>query len=410
MAKLPLFRKCISKHRPLIVFIFNDDKNLTSSDNSLNAITNMKDYLLNDDLTNEDHHVHAPINPFFDSFATNWISKFGYDDLLHSVFCSTNSNELNESYCLSVEDSLNQLRIFPAFFGKYGIDIRQKNKVNLSKRNIDENDEDDPIVEAQVLEQLHDKLYNLAKKFNDITYELAHDPKHLIKEKDNSFDQKVQDKVDSLASKKETLLLKKESLSLKKNLAIEKIKSINLVIFDNDKDYETDSDFSQSMEKIDSNPYSNIDNYNHKRNDNTEEEEFFDDEDQQHDNIGYVLPLSIIKSVENTIRAPRSRKYSQIIFDEDGKEEEQEIIVESENEDENLEQVQKDLNLNLNLELVQEHVDEAEQDSINYVPFTNLSKKIFKRSDEEDDCVRITWYNIFHYSIFGKPNFCKSNI
>lgn len=119
--------------------------------------------------------------PVLDSLASEWIRHFGVNRLVSSAFY-TAGNTTSESYTLSIRNHL--VYVQPAF------------APTLRPGNI-------PLI--QVATQIHDRLYNIAERFNDFTYDLVHDPKTLVKEKDKILDDKIEDWTDRLLERVESL-------------------------------------------------------------------------------------------------------------------------------------------------------------------------------------------------------------
>lgn len=326
LKKVPIFKGFVKDDLPLLVFMFNDRKDDVGK--CMESVVTAENYL----------STSMQVNQFFDGFAKKWVQTFGDSNLRQSIFCMTNPQEINYSYCLNIEEAYERLHVFPVF--KLG------SSIYLDKR---EDSSDDIIVETQVIKQLHDMLNDKAEKFNDVTYDMYHDPKGLIKEKDESIDERFQDKIDHFRAIKDNfkqdLQETKDSITqkfaTKKNQATAKLLDELKADADSD-DEEQKSEFMENLEKI-----------------NSEKPRFRGDEkysfnkredDESGDDV--YIPLSVID--EYDITSPRQKNYSQVYY----------------------------------------HLNSWKLNTTNFVKRLN------------DKCVQITWYNIFHHSIFGKPNFC----
>lgn len=263
-----------------------------------------------------------------------------YDSLVQSVFCTTNANSVDNSYCLQVHDA-RALYLFPAFFDisqlmYFDLEVKAnqveafeaqapyKNVlVELTRRSDD--------VETQAIRQLHDKASHLADKINDVTYELATEPKPVIERIDERFDEKVYEFHDKIEDKKDTLQEKKDMIKESLVAKIDALKS-KFDLKPTDVEYK----FGDSLTK---------------RSFDEEEESLLPFQPEG----GLILPLSLIRVAEKTLDSPRHKSYAQVL-----------------------------------------------------VPGTtgHLTKRFSIFSKDIHDCEKITWFNVFHHSIFGKPKFC----
>ncbi|KAK6453833.1 uncharacterized protein RJT20DRAFT_63710 [Scheffersomyces xylosifermentans] len=300
------------------------------------------------------------ISSFFDSFASKWINKVNYDTLIYSVFCTSNNELLEDSYCLRIGDkSKKSLFIFPAFFdiGKF-----LKNDEGLEIQ-------DETGVEPQALKQVHDKASSIAERFNDVTYELATDPKPVIENYDERFDSKV----DEMLDKKDELMASfgeiktnwwketKQRLLNKADRFGESSRQPTVA----DDDWEEEEEDSEALSEGSRDAYRYMDPEEILTNSKVKRSTFFEIEEanlDSHEVIGgLVLPLSLIRLDESIPKSPRNQHYSQVVFD---------------------------------------------------MQIDSKDSAIAKRDDDEIDqeCTPITWYNIFHFSIFGKTNFCEASV
>ncbi|KAK6202988.1 uncharacterized protein RJT21DRAFT_82029 [Scheffersomyces amazonensis] len=343
--KLPLFRKCINEGKPLLVFMFNG----AASNEGLNTIMNIRNYLpINGQLTS--------FSTFFDTFAREWITAVNYESLIKSVFCTTNVESLDESYCLKIKDN-KTLHVFPAFY-----DISKF--ITLKKREVETTEGSNTEVESQAIRQIHNRLSNVAHHVNDVTYELSNDPKPVFERLDERIDNKLDlavDKIDEIPYK----------LKDKKNLLKGKLESKK----DNLKD---ELDLTKMVLEIE-HEHEELHKYANDPNNEyiSKRSTFFqiEQDNLKHKHIegGFVLPLSLIRLQERIITSPRSKRFSQVIFD------------------------------------IQD--DPINDTKVNATQGSSLKRTFDKRDSiysDDEDCQKITWYNIFHYSIFGKPKFCHN--
>lgn len=108
-ASFPIFKNLLSDKSPLMVFYFTsvqDSSKETPSDASTGLINSFNKFFREKSVYKEN---------FFDKFAHNWIQKFSYDGLVRSVFCTTSSEDLENSYCIKIKDRKEML-FFPAYF------------------------------------------------------------------------------------------------------------------------------------------------------------------------------------------------------------------------------------------------------------------------------------------------------
>lgn len=237
---------------------------------------------------------------------------------------------MTDSYCLQIRDK-SALFLFPAF---YDISHFLQQRQTYVKR------ED---VEAQAIRQIHDKLSAAADRFNDVTYELATEPKQTIEKADERFDQKRYKLADKLDEKKDELENKKDMVKQKVSDTLDQIKDKLGVA----KNLQSD-DFD-----LGDNSYKVGDSRILKREYGQNNVSIA----PTHPEGGYVFPLSLIRVEEQPIESPRHKEYSQVFIK------------------------------NHNQPLI----------------------KRFSIFSADENCERITWYNVFHHSIFGKPKFCIEN-
>ncbi|KAI5954296.1 hypothetical protein KGF54_002071 [Candida jiufengensis] len=393
--QLPTFRPQLSDGKPMIVFMFNETEpqpptteSATSQREKLSPhhIMSIKNYL-----------KPTSISSFFDKFASSWINQVGYDSLIKSVFCNINPQDEDHSYCLKIRNSM--VDFVPAF----------KKFIAKTDPNIISNfqyHQNNPQVESLAVKQVHDRLKSKKNALEMTSYHLVKYPKETIEVLDEAFDSKIDDKFTKIESKKEDWLDKYEehklnflnelddkiySLDDKKDLITDKIKrkknylanwKFKPQLFDKseardleDEDQSDNDEFLNDEEALEQpsdsemDKYANDHSYISKRSDYLHHITTNKKQDDAIGNYiedgGFSLPLSLLKNVykdQSSVLTPPPRRttYSQVI---------------------NLETLKP---LKKRFELVEKDTDE----------FTK-------------DCKPITWYNIFHYSIFGEPKFCK---
>ena len=103
-SNFPLLRRVSKEKKPLMFFIFNG-RSIDTFGSYQNPIMNTKHYL-----TSQKEFFSA----FFDLFAYNWIENRGFDNLIKSTFCTIDTRNMNDSYCLKLRDN-NEIHLFPAF-------------------------------------------------------------------------------------------------------------------------------------------------------------------------------------------------------------------------------------------------------------------------------------------------------
>lgn len=368
--KVPVFQDLVQDEVPTLVFMFNDKKEDIGQ--CMESVVTM-----------ENHLSHGA--RFFDNFAKKWVQNFGVSSLRQSIFCLTNPNEVSYSFCTAVEEDLERVHSFPAFnfarLKKRSGEMEEQEEEQFEKKHksdekmdhekvedntdvtkeSEETQQSDPVsnessdvIEAHVIKQLHGKLSSKADRFNDVTYDMFYDPKKLIKETDASVDEKVQDRIRRIKQAKEDFI---EGIQETKDAITERIdtkksevasKIVEGLGGEAEADEEEQSEFMENLEKIQSGKYDDkysYDIYNHKRDSNIYERE---------DKLDMYIPLSVID--DNEAKPPRLKEYSQIY---------------------------------------------------QHLKSWNMTSKFSKRLNVEE-CVEITWYNIFHHSIFGNPKFCMN--
>ncbi|KAI5962459.1 uncharacterized protein KGF55_003535 [Candida pseudojiufengensis] len=397
---LPTFRPQLSDNKPMIVFMFNEtEPNVESAifkeDKSTHHIMSIKNYL-----------KPTIISSFFDKFANTWINQVGYDSLIHSVFCNINQKDEDYSYCLKIRNSM--VDFLPAF--KKFVNKKDPNIISNFHYNCK-----DPQFNQLAVKQIHDRLKSKKNALEMTSYNLVKYPKQSIELLDEELDDRLDDKLTKIESKKEDWLDKYEEQKIKlMNNLDSKIYSIddekdavgdllkrkkkfisNLKfkpqIFDKSVAYELDSDEeSDELEDEDEDEqnensdnediYKNDHSYISKRSDynhiiQTQPLKYQDDSIGNYiEDEGFSIPLSLLKDIykdkstsisTSSNQPPRKTTYSQII---------------------NLDTLKPLLKKRFEI------VDKYDSDG----------------SILNQDCKPITWYNIFHYSLFGEPKFCKS--
>lgn len=394
VSKLPFFTHSITKHMPLMVFIFNDDPEYI--DKSFESMIHI-----------DNHLAENRKNAFLDELAKDWVNEMGYGNLIYSVFCTTNPEDLENSYCLNIESQSGTLHLFPAFPRKFpkeqNINQNLTKKVTVSNESEEEEDEKDyevPLVKenskgeafniqkdleetpfkAQIFQQITDKFSRVGEKIYDTAYEFAVDPKATLREADNSLDRKLGRLEDKLKEVPDNM---EDKLQAFKDKTQEKF-ALNHS-FDKDEDYKPDwSDFTQTIEQIQSDRWEDdgdkiyeFDRYNNQGFEGYSKKKRKLGESIFSEQPEFYIPLSEVKQVMLIpLESPRKMNYSQVVYGIDiGKVEGKDDLVPHYN---------------------------------NHYRNSTIAANKIKR--EEKDCVEITWFNLFHYSIFGKPNFCIKEV
>ncbi|CAK9437231.1 uncharacterized protein LODBEIA_P16090 [Lodderomyces beijingensis] len=448
-AQLPAFRSQLSEDKPLIVFMFNETEPrhfLKSTNNGggpslLNAprvqtppendrpkttpIMSIKDYLKQNQVSN-----------FFDRFANLWIKQVGYDSLISAVFCNIQNSgddgeeDTNQSYCLKIKNQM--IDVFPAY-QNFVNPRKGHSKLHANSLHPDPKELDSLSVESQAVRQVHDKLQAKKYAMTLATLSLLKHPKQTIEAADEVFDKKVDEKLTSLSRKKDHL---KDSLddrktALKIDLSEKKAyiedKSDALAdkisrkrkqleqlhfqpkLFDKSDyeawdmgDYEWDCDYEhhpalcscsddespnkiKSKFEVDEGSCSDGDetDKNEKAKENEGDDCFYAkdkkyaskrseilEEDSVEDNPpspggvsiggGFTIPLSLLHFDDLHNYSPRRTSYSQVI-----------------------------------------NLDSWKPERL---------KKRIEFSDDITECKPITWYNLFHYSIFGDSKLCNDEV
>ncbi|CUM64453.1 uncharacterized protein PRCAT00002057001 [Priceomyces carsonii] len=344
------FQNEMSKNSPLMVFLFKENS-LDELEKSQNPIMNIKNYLPNRNGTNA-------FSSFFDIFAANWIKSVGYESLIHSIFCTTNAKSLD--YCLKIPG------------GKY---------IHL----------------VSLLEQ----------KTNDTSFAKSRNDGHGT----GYFNSENPVAKATIPESKER---NKVSSKVGKN-ALSKPKRLKLFFAQR-----LFTKFTRKQEKKgwDHRP-ANAQQYirgefkNRKR----------DFGGGQFGMNSLRFPLSSIAPSDNFIKSPRSKSYRQVIFDRLPKKEpmlnRQHSVgtVEPQVKSPRILLDSKDLETVKFLQ-TEEFIDKfnlsskSSRDGSKNSDNSNGSKlerrnRRFSVFSNDEDCQEITWYNIFHHSIFGKPHFCK---
>lgn len=401
------------------------------------------------------------ISSFFDKFANIWLKQVDYDSLIHAVYCNVNSQDQKSSYCLKIQNQL--IHILPVFKKKlesskevknnndngvgydYTLDMNsiQQNhstttRFSKMEETPDTDGNNDQEIQTQAIRQLHDKLRSQKDKTKGVTLGLAHEPKKTIEKIDEKLDDKVDSKFTKIIDTKDSLKIKlddkkttvlkhvsskldeiddktdlladsvkrkkhqfttyklKPRLFEKKKSAITKYEHIGV-----DETYDDDDEEKEpSLEDCDDIEDENIrkssiyavgnDNgdgggdtkkqYIHKRNQVIESDYSSISLANGIPDEGIIIPLSLLKfeqqdqKQDENLRTlnfpPRHKSFSQII---------------------NLQTGQK-YRKKRQIPIMDDH-----------------DTKDNNKNDKDEPCQPITWYNIFHYSIFGEPKFCNED-
>lgn len=350
-SKLPIFRRCISENKPLMVFLFNSGKSDDFKASS-GTIMNIKNYITR-------NRQKASVSTFFDSFAYNWIDKINYSSLIQSVFCTTNNKNMDESYCLKVQDK-QTIHLFPAF---YDIAKRSRTRHHLVDLHLRQDEQDLPehLNANQAIKEAGDILYSAAQLINGTVYKFAGE-RFSNAERFNidakSKIHKIQDKLgeipEILGDIEDTLDDPDQSPIINNYDGLKKIFQL-----DNGENDEVvhESSFPSSRRRKArlARGLEQLANRGHQKPDG-----------------GFLFPASLIKFADSIKTAPRKKWYSQVIYSP----------------------------FKIDDNLGDESYNETED-----IDNDILHKRLSIFSNDEN-CDKITWYNIFHYSIYGKPHFC----
>lgn len=437
---LPIFRNQLSEKKPMIVFMFNEttpDKKSHINSSSVNSNSNspiisIKNYLSN-----------TSISSFFDKFANIWLKQVNYESLVHAVYCNVNPNNQQGSYCLKIQNQM--IHILPAFKkiiqhnNKEDDDLSTHSKTDDNQTDsefvnqtdsgfvnkienpfksqssdikdyevINEEEEENNnknIIQSQALRQIHDKLRFKKEKTKHSSQDFIHDPKASIEKIDEKFDKSIDDKMTKLMNKKDSI---KDSLDFKKAKFMNSME-MKLDNFDDKTDL-----FADSMKRKKNEMFSYKFNprlFQKLQIDQGDD----DDQEDENENVNKFDDIGIDENYEDELKKSS-------IYVNDGNEYinkrnqfyesiNTEISSSSSatlypNEDEII----------LPLELINFNNKEIKlprKKSYSQIIDLNTGKPLKKRlvqflaNENDKNCQPITWYNIFHYSIFGEPKFCK---
>lgn len=396
VTKVPIFRNYITENKPVMVFLFNEGVEDNSSQRGTEEATimNFKNYL-------PQRKTSHMISSFFDSFANNWIGQVNYDSLIHSIFCTTNVQSLDDSYCLKIHDK-DAIHLFPAFF-----DVSRF--IGPESKKQGSNNPDGIVPSSPANDEIN--LEKLTKNISPTTtLQSDVDKKHLSIFITSRSSLTHTSKISSITGSPHnvaaaaddeqpspltlTLLLSILQLpnsqavltSLPSNIYLPKMRYTHevadvspLIPEHTSKGLTLVNDvYPTTLSLLGNTENSNI-SKNAKFNSTIEmniKDLFLNllkrsfEEEEMHllnrkPDGGLILPVSLIKELKETDNvSPRKKTYAQVVY-----------------------------NNEVHRKVIRKYADE----------FT--SKRTAAFSDDEN-CEKITWYNIFHYSIFGKPNFC----
>lgn len=350
-----LFKKSTIEKNPLIVFIFNNSKNDSNVKDEENLNETEKESL------------------FFDNLAVFWTSKMSYLNLINSIFCSLNCNQKWKNYCIKLNNG-KFLHIFPFFFHenlyfnqKYENNEQEKilniidkfsnrNFRNNSKLNIDErvvfkpylnntNNDTSLFFNLNESKNINSNITSTSKLFSNLLNKLKKKTEFFFKKLLNFFFNKSD-----------------QSLNLKSQENLEKKKFIDFNSIDHPSKNYLNKRSGQFLNK------------------KKLSTQFYEG--------GIVIPLVNIKNKlkNHFINTYTLKKKTQpLTLDERFK-------------------ILQDSHFDLTHK---EKVDNLNNHNTNQ--YNNKFKKLYKRFlifSNDSNCEKITWYNIFHHSIFGKPKFC----
>lgn len=350
-SKLPIFRKCISENKPLMVFLFNSGKRDDFKASS-GTIMNIKNYITR-------NKQKASVSTFFDSFAYNWIDKINYASLIQSVFCTTNNKNMDESYCLKVQDK-QTIHLFPAFYDIAKLSRTRHHLVDLHLRQ-ENQDLSEHLDANQAIKEAGDILYSAAQLINGTVYKFAGERFSNSERFNIDAKSKIHKLQDKLGEIPEILGDIKDTLEdPEQSPIINNFDGLKKIFKPNDEEGEEtvngNSFPSPRLRKIGLTGYlEQLKNRNLRKPDG-----------------GFLFPASLIKFADSMNTTPRKKWYSQVIYSPFK---------------------------------IDDNAADKSHNYIEDVDNTSLLKRLSIFSNDEN-CDKITWYNIFHYSIFGKPHFC----
>lgn len=104
--KLPLFKHEFSRStNPLLVFLFKSGESVIENKEINEPSMNTKPVV----------ESQFDLDQFFDFFATSWTKNKSFSKLVHGIFCTLNVNFVAQSYCIKVKEDLNSLALFPVY-------------------------------------------------------------------------------------------------------------------------------------------------------------------------------------------------------------------------------------------------------------------------------------------------------
>ncbi|CAI5755864.1 unnamed protein product [Candida verbasci] len=396
-SQLPLFRNQLSENKPMMVFMFNQTKKELIKNN---PIIHIKNYLKQET---------APVSNFFDKFANIWLNQLNYDSLVHAIYC--NLHYKDSPYCVKISSS--NIDIFPIY--KYQKMNKREETVDIEEAKDDEKGieeveaSDSDEVESQAIRQLHDAIVDKKKGMIDFKKSLFYEPKETIEEIDEAIDHKIDVGKTKFVNTKDALIGKlddkktsvKSVLEHKADFIDDKTDAVadKLIrtkhkisalkfdprIFDKSKLEKLEEEYDEKYKYIDD----IFDDKLHYDNLNIDEKEDFEELPKYSNDNSYI-------SKRNEEELPKYNNVNSYI------------------EKMNEAPVPKNEGFySFPISLLNFSQIDNPPRKTTYSQVINLQetkKKIMKRSiqfSDDDDCKPITWYNLFHYSIFGEPKFCK---
>lgn len=348
-SRLPIFRRCISENKPMMVFLFNSGTAHEFKD-SPSKIMNIKNYITK-------NKQRASISSFFDSFAYNWIEKISYPSLVRSIFCTTSNMNVDESYCLKVQDN-ETIHLFPAFYDISRLAKSRHHLVNLHSR---EDNNDQYMSTDEAIKEASEILYSAAQLINGTVYKFAGERFSNAERYNIDAKSKIHKIQNKLGEIPEILDDIKESLD---------DENLNPILTANDglKKLFSNKEEDREGEAVQANGFSSKSSRLRKVGLPGNYEEMKTRIHPKPEG-GFMFPASLIKIADSIKATPRKKWYSQVVYSP----------------------------------FKIDEIDTGKSSEDNENP--SLHKRLSIFSDDEN-CDKITWYNIFHYSIFGKPRFC----
>lgn len=349
--KLPIFRHALKENNPLLVFMFRSGNSVFEAKEHNIPLMKIKNYMGNQDL-----------NLFFDIFAKEWISSVSYSQLIHSIFCTVNTEAANQSYCINIKKDMNNLGLFPAYNGL-------KKHFNKNHKRADEHS-------FEELSEVGTALYT--GEIPDV------DINDLVK-RETSFNSKSSSREQSSEDSFQELTL---PLS---------------IIKDNDEASVTSVDsysprakgYTQVLTKL-----------------KTTRQRLQSREAANHNAKGYdSKDIEALKeTLEHRLKQKNGNKKvkdnsNAFVTSKATKDDERKLNEQGKRVKKVFKTKNKVLEEEEEAKVRQKQTNDTVREIKNFATKDSSNKEVNK-VEEKEECVPITWVNVFHQSLFGKQNFC----